>query len=420
MASTNDLVKSGVKGIFYREHPKRKESPNAVRKDRQWIVIQKVDGKRIVSTLGWSSDNPSWTELKAGVKAAEYKDNHRWNKANPDQLPRPICKQDEDDAAQRLCEKLERERKAVEHKNTTFGQFFAKRYLPLQYDNGKKSASKEEQLYRSHIAPVLKKFSFAEIKPLHVEKISKKMKDKGLAPRTIAYAHSLIRQVWNLAIVDGITSDQHPIGQVKRPKINNKRERFITEDEEALLLPALKARSTTMHDMTIISLDTGARWGELANLTWQNVDLKAQTARLMDTKAGDNRTIHTTTQRVMKMLDRRKHESDSPYVFPARDGNKQKQVNVVFLRTVRDLGLNDGIDDDRKKVCFHTMRHTFASRLAMAGVPLYTIKTAMGHHSIIMTERYAHLMPDTLREAMAELEKKPDNVIELKKSAQKP
>ncbi|MBW2185882.1 MAG: tyrosine-type recombinase/integrase [Deltaproteobacteria bacterium] len=139
----------------------------------------------------------------------------------------------------------------------------------------------------------------------------------------------------------------------------------------------------------------------------------------MDTKAGDNRTIHTTTQRVMKMLDRRKHESDSPYVFPARDGGKQKQVNVVFLRTVRDLGLNDGIDDDRKKVCFHTMRHTFASRLAMAGVPLYTIKTAMGHHSIIMTERYAHLMPDTLREAMAVLEKKPDNVIELKQSAKK-
>ena len=188
---------------------------------------------------------------------------------------------------------------------------------------------------------------------------------------------------------------------------------FITEEEEALLLPALKARSLTTHDMVITSLDTGARWGKLADLTWLNVDLKGHTARLMDTKAGDNRTLHTTTQRVITMLKRRKEEADSLYVFPARDGGRQKQVNVVFPRTVTSIGLNDGTDDKRKQVCFHTMRHTFASRLAMAGVPLYTIKTAMGHHTIAMTERYAHLMPDTLRDAMSVLEKKPVNVVKL-------
>jgi integrase len=80
---------------------------------------------------------------------------------------------------------------------------------------------------------------------------------------------------------------------------------------------------------------------------------------------------------------------------------------------VEEIGLNDGVKDQRKKVCFHTLRHTFASRLAMAGVPLYTIKEAMGHHTIAMTERYAHLMPDTLREAMQVLEERPDNVVEL-------
>lgn len=77
-----------------------------------------------------------------------------------------------------------------------------------------------------------------------------------------------------------------PTRQVKKPKLNNKRERFITEEEEVLLLDSLKERSQSTYDMAIMSLDTGVRWGELAALTWQNVDLVALTARLMDTKAG--------------------------------------------------------------------------------------------------------------------------------------
>ncbi|MBN2646126.1 MAG: site-specific integrase [Desulfuromonadaceae bacterium] len=409
MASLDQLQKSGEPGVFYREHQTRK---NGVRKDRQWIIRQTLGGKTRISSLGWWS--LGFTMGDAINKALEYRENFKWNADNPDQKPKPICKQDEDDATAELAARIERERKQEEHRNITFGAYFSTRYLPLQFDNGKKSASKEEQLFRLHIAPVVEKLTFADIMPLHIEKIGKTMKDKGLSPKTVTYAYAIVRQIWNLANIDGVTDRQHPTRQVKKPKLNNKRERFITEEEEVLLLAALKDRSQTTYDMAIMSLDTGARWGELAALTWQNVDLVSLTARLMDTKAGDNRTIHTTTQRVREMLKHRKQHSDAPFVFPALNGGMQKQPNVVFARTVNDLGLNDGIDDQRQKVCFHTMRHTFASRLAMAGVPLYTIKEAMGHHTIAMTERYAHLMPDTLREAMLHLEKKPSKVVKLK------
>ncbi len=64
------------------------------------------------------------------------------------------------------------------------------------------------------------------------------------------------------------------------------------------------------------------------------------------------------------------------------------------------LGLNDGIDDPRDKVVFHTLRHTFASWLAIQGTPILTLKELMGHKSLAMTERYAHLMPDVKREAI--------------------
>ena len=78
------------------------------------------------------------------------------------------------------------------------------------------------------------------------------------------------------------------------------------------------------------------------------------------------------------------------------------------------LGLNDGVEDRRHRLSFHSFRHTCASRLAIAGVPLYTIKEILGHHSITMTERYAHLMPSVMRDALKTLEKQPSNVVKLK------
>ena len=67
-------------------------------------------------------------------------------------------------------------------------------------------------------------------------------------------------------------------------------------------------------------------------------------------------------------------------------------------RAINKLDFNDGITDSRDKVVFHTLRHTFASWLAIQGTPIYTIKELMGHKTLAMTERYSHLIPDAKRE----------------------
>jgi integrase family protein len=67
---------------------------------------------------------------------------------------------------------------------------------------------------------------------------------------------------------------------------------------------------------------------------------------------------------------------------------------------VEKLGLNAGVNDPRQKVVFHTLRHTFASWLVQKGVPLHTVAELMGHRSIAMTQRYAHLSPESLRNAV--------------------
>ena len=94
------------------------------------------------------------------------------------------------------------------------------------------------------------------------------------------------------------------------------------------------------------------------------------------------------------------------WVFTSRDGEQLKEVSDTFERAVKRLGLNNGIEDRRQKVCFHTCRHTFASWLALEGTPILTIKELLRHSSLAMTERYAHLIPDHKKQAI--------NVIEAK------
>ncbi|GHT93293.1 hypothetical protein FACS1894122_08290 [Alphaproteobacteria bacterium] len=68
------------------------------------------------------------------------------------------------------------------------------------------------------------------------------------------------------------------------------------------------------------------------------------------------------------------------------------------------LGFNNGVNDDRQKVVFHTLRHTYASWLVMSGVDLYTVQKLMWHSTIAMTERYSHLAPDHLKKAVSMFE----------------
>lgn len=106
-------------------------------------------------------------------------------------------------------------------------------------------------------------------------------------------------------------------------------------------------------------------------------------------------------------------------VFPAATGGRRQWVSKTFRDTVNALGLNDTgeyvknakgepapvkITDARQRVVFHTLRHTYASWLVQKGFPLYTVAKLMGHSSLEMTQRYAHLSPDTVREAAFSLQ----------------
>jgi len=105
------------------------------------------------------------------------------------------------------------------------------------------------------------------------------------------------------------------------------------------------------------------------------------------------------------MLQMRMPESPNEFIFKDhRKGGKVNSISQTFRKVVFKLGFNHGIDDRRKKITFHNLRHTFGAWLAIQGEPILIIKELLGHKSITMTLRYAHLIPDQKRRAILNLE----------------
>lgn len=183
-------------------------------------------------------------------------------------------------------------------------------------------------------------------------------------------------------------------------RIDNRRMRFLTRSEAHMLLLELDRRSPVVADICRVSLYAGLRLGEIRALKVQHVDLAAGIISIMDAKAGSRQTV--INEPLREVLERRcRYKAPGDYLFGQEDGKQMKYLSHVFNRVVRDLQLNDGIEDDRHKVVFHSLRHTFASWLVQSGVPLYTVADLMGHSTITMTQRYAKLAQDDRREAVA-------------------
>ena len=84
-------------------------------------------------------------------------------------------------------------------------------------------------------------------------------------------------------------------------------------------------------------------------------------------------------------------------------------ISNSFARVVDEMGLNKGVKDVRQKVCFHSLRHSYASWLVEQGVDLYVVKELLGHSTLALTERYSHLANDTLQNAVKLLENQTDH-----------
>ena len=167
------------------------------------------------------------------------------------------------------------------------------------------------------------------------------------------------------------------------------------------------------HDLSILLIDTGARYSENAEVPWSDIDhINWKTINFYREKVGNEGTVHMTN-RVREMLQRRwAHNGNSPYVFSSRD-NPMEPRNYATKgigKAIKRAGLNaDHLVKRYGKFTPHCFRHTFASRLVQGGMSLYAVSRLLGHTDVKMTQRYAHLAPDaTAAQAMAILNERND------------
>jgi integrase len=190
-------------------------------------------------------------------------------------------------------------------------------------------------------------------------------------------------------------------------KLRNERYRWLTEAEEAQLMMASAGH---LRDLLIFLLDTGARLSEAAHLTWRDVQLDRQPrgiVKFMVTKSGLPRSVPLTrrVEQVLRRLEQSCPEGEQRVFLHRQTGPKHGQSRKAkpFNRPHKAFyGACEraGISDFR----IHDARHTFASRLVMKGVPLLEVSKLLGHNSLRMTMRYAHLAPEAYDAAIAKLE----------------
>jgi len=276
---------------------------------------------------------------------------------------------------------------------------FMKEYFAFE---NKSSLNREKILYKYYLS-VLDNKTLQEITMLDAEKIVNGMIKKGLAVRTAQYAAAVLRHALNKAVERGYLQ-VNPVSKIKVPRKDNRRIRFLTKDEAAKLLDELKKRSQKTYEMSFLSLYTGMRFGEIASLTWQDIDFDNSIIYIKDPKNRTGRVAYMIDGVKELLLNKKKNTNNTTLVFPDQKGNKIEKISYSFERAVQKLGLNKDVTDPRDKVVFHTLRHTFASWLVQDGTPLYTVKELLGHKSIAMTERYSHLAENTMREAVKKLE----------------
>lgn len=406
------LERDGKKGVRYREHPTRKYG---ILPDRYYTINYWWNKKTHTEAVGWASEKI--TETICFDLLRELKHNQKTGEG-------PCTFAEKRELAKR--EKAAERKRQDEIKQNTFKAFFENVFLPRAKTRWKpETAVKAVQHVEKWIHPVTKDTPFGELNISHADKILANMHEAGRSPRMMQYVFRTFSMVWNAARDRELVSGRCPtkMDTFRLPKIDNAKERYLTVDEEKRLLKCVRARSQQAHDMAVVSIDAGLRFGEIAALTFGCIDLENGAINVLNTKTGSDRIVPMTT-RLRKLFKSMAPGEPNALVFPKGDGQIHKEALGAFRTGVKNAKLNENINDKKMLASFHTLRHTYASRLVQAGVDLLRVSRLLGHSTPVITARYSKLANADLREAVQAMEQntkaaKANNgkVIQLKKKA---
>lgn len=265
---------------------------------------------------------------------------------------------------------------------------------------------RSEAQIKLNIARLRQSFTGADMHALgreHIRGYIAKRKVEGVSHATINRELQALGGAINYANANWQWKLPNPVkGNMLREP--DGRLRWITPTEADRLLSAAKQQAKAPHlaPLITVALHTGMRRGEMLGLEWSRVDLQANLIYLEShhTKAKKRRSVALNQTARAAILTqarfRATHCPDARWVFCTREGNRIASVKRSFATACRVAGIVD--------FRFHDLRHTCAAWLVQAGVPMAEVRDVLGHCTLAMTERYAHLAPENLRAAVAHLD----------------
>ena len=297
----------------------------------------------------------------------------------------------------------------LEEKQRTFDEMMEKYLKEVSVRKGPKGPSRDRTAL-SHLLPSFEKLTLAEISPKLISAYKVKRREEGAAPSTVNKELAVIRHAFNMAIKEWEWCRDNPVRRVSMEKVDNNRVRYLTDEEFERVL---RECPDWLRPIVMVARYTGMRRENIVTLRWDQVNLFRKVVVLDRTKNGDRLGI-PLCERVLEVFktQNRVRRLGSPYVFPVADGSHilGDAVGMAFNRTCRRIGILD--------FRFHDLRHTFASMLVQRGVDLYRVQRLLGHRDARMTQRYAHLSPENLREAVAVLDEDCDKVSTVSSQSQ--
>jgi integrase len=234
-------------------------------------------------------------------------------------------------------------------------------------------------------------YTLADVTPAlvaeHREKLAREKTRRAMKrnPATVNRYLAALSHAFTIAVREWGWVEDSPVRKVSRKKEASGRVRFLDTNERTRLLTACReSQNRFLYPLVVLALSTGARRGELLGLTWKDVDFERKVIVLHATKNDERRA---TPMVAHALAERRKlskvRRIDTQMVFPGRRGDRPTEIDQAWRIALKRAQIND--------FRFHDLRHSAASYLAMSGASLAEIAEVLGHKTLQMVKRYAHL-----------------------------
>ncbi len=211
------------------------------------------------------------------------------------------------------------------------------------------------------------------------------LRGKLRSPSTVVRYLAALSHAFTVALKEWGWVDDSPMRKVTKPKEPRGRVRFLSDDERAALLLACRESSNPfLYPVVVLALSTGMRQGEIMNLRWEDVDLFKGRIILHETKNGDRRAVPLCGH-ALELLQQfeRRVAADIGLLFPGNNPNKPMDLRFPWEQVLKKSGVKD--------YRFHDNRHSCASYLLAQKATLAEIAEVLGHKTLQMVKRYAHL-----------------------------